>query len=70
VLISDLLGPAEVCEFLEVERNTLVQWQRRPAVAFPVPLFELSGMGIWARADIEKWALSTGRLLKQASEAF
>ena len=70
MLTSDLMGPTEVCELLEVRRDTLLKWRRRPAVAFPSPFLELSAMPIWVRADIEKWALSTGRLLEQVSEAF
>jgi predicted DNA-binding transcriptional regulator AlpA len=62
VLIQDLVGPDEVCEMLGVKRNTLVVWQRRSSVKFPPALFELSQMPVWARADIEKWALDTGRL--------
>lgn len=70
VLIQDLVGPDEVCEMLGVKRNTLVVWQRRPSVKFPVPLFELSQMSVWARGDVEKWAVDTGRLELDTGETF
>jgi hypothetical protein len=70
VRVQDLVGPDEICQWLQVERNTLIQWRRRPAVRFPEPMFELSKTPIWARVDVEKWALDTGRLIVESDEPF
>ena len=61
VMQLDLVGVAEVAEFLGISR------QRVDAIArthdeFPKPVADLAAGRIWQRRDIEKWARKVGRL--------
>lgn len=58
---DQLMGPGEVAALLQVNKNTIVQWRRRPNVQFPTPDLVLSDMPIWRRAEIEQWARWSGR---------
>lgn len=60
VRIEDLVGLAEIAELVGVGRNTVDQWRRRGIL--PDPLTTVSGNPVWARQDIEAWALESGRM--------
>lgn len=57
---SELVGPDEVAELLGVQRHTIVVWRHRQIM--PTPAVVLSGVPLWDRQDVEKWAHETGRL--------
>lgn len=58
--VEDLIGLTEIAELLKVERNVVDQWRRRGRL--PDPLKIVSGNPVWARQDIEAWAVETDRL--------
>lgn len=67
--VSELVGPVEVAAMLEVKVDTVYQWVNRRRL--PPPLAMVSGTRLWARADIEAWALESGRLVPvEPSEDF
>jgi hypothetical protein len=58
---QDLVGAAEIAEMLELTKQRVNQLATSDP-KFPKPVAELTAGRIWKRADIEKWARSTGRL--------
>jgi hypothetical protein len=50
----EVMGSAEVAEFLGISRTRLVQLQRR--ADFPAPLAHLRAGLIWRGVDIRRWA--------------
>lgn len=60
VSVTDLVGPLEVAERLGVKVTTVHQWRFRGVI--PQPTVVVSNTPIWAWAELEHWALETGRL--------
>lgn len=58
---SALVGIAEIAELIGVTRQRVDQLTRADP-EFPQPVAELHAGRIWQRADIVKWARSTGRM--------
>lgn len=56
----NLVGVAEVADLLQVSRQRV--HQLAAATGFPKPVAVLSAGLIWHRRDIERWAVSQGRL--------
>lgn len=54
------LGMAEIAQLLEVKRSTVHMWSHRGRL--PAPDLEVSGVSLWWRASIERWARETGRM--------
>lgn len=54
------VGPQEIATLLGVKHATVKQWRHRRIL--PEPLAVISGVPIWRRSTIERWARSTGRL--------
>jgi hypothetical protein len=63
VVSEELVGAAEIAELLGITRqrvNAIV----RTHDDFPRPVAELSAGRVWKRKDIERWARSSGRVLR------
>lgn len=56
---SDLVGPVEIGELLNVPANTVHQWAKRGRLPHPIAI--VSSTRLWLRGDIEEWAMETGR---------
>lgn len=65
--MPDLMGLKEIGELLGVTRARAHQLAQ--VEGFPDPLGATSAGRIWERANIEKWARDTGRLIKQEGAA-
>jgi predicted DNA-binding transcriptional regulator AlpA len=61
MLARDLVGPVEIADICGVKPDTVYQWVSRGLL--PAPWCTLSGTRLWARGEIEDWALDTGRLV-------
>ncbi len=57
---QELVGVAEIADMLGVTRQRVHQLTK--TAEFPRPLAELSAGVIWDRAEVERWARTTGRL--------
>lgn len=57
---EDLMGVAEVAEFLGVSRQR-VDALARTKSDFPPPVASLQAGRVWRREDIEEWARAEGR---------
>lgn len=66
--LSNLVGPVEVADMLGVKVDTVYQWATRNRL--PLPWAVVSGTRIWAREEIEDWAVATGRLVFDQAENF
>lgn len=55
------MGVAEIAEILGITRQR-VHALLNTHDDFPRPVAELSAGKIWTRADVERWAIATGRL--------
>ena len=61
-------GPEEFAQMLQVTRNQINVWRHRKQL--PEPCGELSGVPIWLRSDIVKWAILTGRETVEAPSPY
>ena len=59
---STILGPGEVADLLAVRRKTVAQWRLRGVL--PDPTWTISGVPIWRREVVLRWAAETGRLVE------
>lgn len=59
---DDLVGPTEIAERLGVKKITVYKWQERHA-DFPTPRAIIGDKRtpIWQWADVQSWAIATGR---------
>ena len=57
----DLVGVTEIAEMLGVSKQRADQLAKR--TDFPEPEASLAAGRIWSRADIERWAAETGRIV-------
>lgn len=64
--VTELMGPDEVADLLQVQRNTIAVWRHRGLM--PAPAVVLSSLPIWRRGDILEWAERTGRLVVKPPE--
>lgn len=55
-----IVGAAEIAELLGVSRQRVDQLTRRPE--FPAPVAELASGRFWVRAQVERWAVDSGRI--------
>jgi hypothetical protein len=60
VRVCDLVGPQEIAERLAVKVQTVRVWRWRDLM--PAPQAVISGVPVWDWAEVERWAISTGRL--------
>lgn len=58
--VTELLGPWELADLLEVKRDTVYQWSHRQIL--PEPDLFISGNPLWFRSTVVDWAVRTGRL--------
>lgn len=56
----ELVGVQEIAELLDVVHQTAKQWRARGVL--PEPEWTVSGVPVWRKATILKWAKETGRL--------
>lgn len=61
----DLVSTVEIAEMLGVSRQRVDKLSR--SEGFPAPAAELAIGRVWARADVERWARSTGREVREAT---
>lgn len=61
----DLMGAAEVGEFLGVSRQRVQQLVNKPE--FPQPLAHLTMGKVWLAGDVEAWARRTGRAFRDSA---
>ena len=59
---NDLVGTAEIADRLGLASPEVVHSWRRRHADFPAPVTRLRIGYVWAWADVEAWARSTGRL--------
>lgn len=55
-----LMGTAEVAEFLGLSRGRVTQLAQ--SEDFPTPVARLAAGPVWELVDIERWARETGRI--------
>ena len=56
-----LIGAAEIAKLLGVTRQG-VSHIAKTDPTFPAPTAVISGVRIWEREDVERWARETGRI--------
>jgi predicted DNA-binding transcriptional regulator AlpA len=61
----DLVSTVEIAEMLGVSRQRVDKLSR--SEGFPAPYAELAIGRVWARTDVERWARSTGREVREAN---
>lgn len=54
------VGTVEIAARLGVTRSAVDQWRAR-GLGFPAPRWEVGGRPAWDWADVEAWAVDTGR---------
>ncbi len=62
---DDLVGAAEIADRLGLAQAQTVHSWRRRYTDFPAPVAQLRTALIWNWPDVERWAVSTGRLQDQ-----
>ncbi len=62
VRVCDLVGPQEIAERLAVKVQTVRVWRWRDLM--PAPQAVISGVPVWDWAEVERWAIETGRYAK------
>lgn len=55
-----VVGTVEIAERLKVSRSAVDQWRQR-RVGFPDPKWTVGGRPAWDWADVQRWAVDTGR---------
>lgn len=61
------VGAAEIAERLGVKPQTVHTWRQRGLL--PEPRWTVSGQPAWEWAEIEQWAIRSGRLRKRDAHA-
>lgn len=64
--VDDLVGTAEIAEFLGLASSSVVRDWRRRHPDFPKPVRTLRMGSLWNWPAVEAWARSTGRLDRRA----
>jgi len=62
----NIVGPQEVAEMLEVKLQTVHAWRLRKVL--PEPSEVISGVPIWRRPAIQRWAVRTKRVKIEESQ--
>lgn len=60
---GEIVGMVEIARMLKVEKATAWRWNGRGLL--PEPFDTVSRVPLWMRADIEGWAVATGRMLPE-----
>jgi predicted DNA-binding transcriptional regulator AlpA len=60
------VGTVEIAARLGVTRSAVDQWRARD-LGFPSPRWEVGGRPAWNWADVEAWAVETGRSARHQS---
>lgn len=61
--LMEPVGSIEIAARIGVKPDTIVQWRRRPQLAFPEPRWTVSGRPAWAWRDISEWSIRSGRMV-------
>ncbi len=60
--VTDLVGAAEIAERLGLAHTQSLHTMRHRHPEFPAPVVSLKRAHVWSWADVETWAVATGRL--------
>lgn len=73
--LPDLVGSAEACEILGIQKMTLNRWMRPGSGpygddrTYMIPPKRIKASPVWVRSDIERFADEIGRQRARAGEA-